>query len=181
MNIPNPPTGSSALAAYLAKMIRAMRSSEIKSAPGYLVNRSTGGTTLSINIPGIQGSSAKVSMFRFVSSQSDYITCTAWDGSTTGETTYIAKPHKLRGSITAATIDGESVTYGSFNADYTQRTATVSGQSEKQVVVPYYLTNDIVFAAEVDGGTAVNGPSEELTLIDINACARAWARKFDQS
>lgn len=120
-------------------------------------------------------SSAGVSQYRIKSVQGDYCTCRTWNGTTEGGSdVYIAKPYKLRTSITGATIDGVSVSYS--YASSVERTATISGSGENQVVVPRYLANDLIFAASSDH-TSVSVSGTELTLIDINADGRAWAKK----
>jgi hypothetical protein len=56
--------------------------------------------------------SGQLQMYRLKSVQGDYITCRTWDGTTEGGSdVYLAKPHKLRNSITSQTIDGVTVDY----------------------------------------------------------------------
>jgi len=114
---------------------------------------------------------AVVSKFTFQSSQSDYITC--HDG--VGADVYIAKPAKLRGSVTSETIDGTTISYGTFSGDYTERTASAAGYTDEvQAIVPRFLVNDVIYAATVDGGTGVGSAP---TYVDLNVDGRAWAKK----
>jgi len=119
------------------------------------------------------GDSATVQVYRYKSQQGDYVVCRTWDGSTEGDTDVaIAKPMKLRNSITSATIDGVGVTY-SYGASKVERTATIGAVTEDQVIVPRYLVNDLIFATSSTGGTGVSGQSK----IDLNVDGRAWAKK----
>jgi len=115
--------------------------------------------------------SGLLQMYRLKSVQGDYITCRTWDGTTEGGSdVYLAKPMKLRNSITAATISGASVTYSYTNT--VTRVATISSTDETQVVVPRYLTDDLVFGMTCNA-TGVSGKN----ILDINADGRAWAKQ----
>lgn len=119
--------------------------------------------------------SGGVSQYRVKSVQGDYCTCRTWDGTTEGSTdVYVAKPYKLRNSITSATIDGVSVSYSYTST--VARTATISSTDEDQVIVPRYLSNDLIYAV-TSNYTGVSVSGTPLTLIDINADGRAWAKE----
>ncbi len=119
---------------------------------------------------------AVVAMFHFKSSQSDWLTCRTWDGSSEGGTDiYIVKPQKLRGSIVAEHIDTVDVTYDTFNADFTERIAHAATYADEvHRILPRFLVDDIIFAATVDGGTGVVRSGTELTYLDLNVDARMW-------
>ena len=119
--------------------------------------------------------SGGVAQYRIKSVQGDYCTCRTWDGTTEGSTdVYVAKPYKLRNSITSATIDGVSVSYSYTST--VARTATISSTDEDQVIVPRYLSNDLIYAV-TSNYTGVSVSGTPLTLIDINADGRAWAKE----
>ena len=100
----------------------------------------------------------------------DYLVCDEANGAANNVNIY--KPYKLRGSITSETIAGDTVSYGTYGTDKFSRTATIGGNSEKQVIIPYFLTGDSIFA-EYD----ILGAKWQ----DLNVDGRAWARKWDQS
>lgn len=114
--------------------------------------------------------------FRYKSQTSDYLVCRAYDGGTESETdTHIAKPPKLRFSTASAVVDGVTVNYSSYSTSDQTRVATAGAVSEIQIIVPRYLTNDLIYAASA-AYTGVSG----VTLIDMNMDGRAWARRRTQ-
>ena len=109
---------------------------------------------------------------RFVVSSvaGDYIACYRidGDGNQATATINIAKPWDLWNSITAR----GSATYSNTGTD--ERTATVGGDTEDQVIVPAYVAGDYIIAMTApSGGTGVSGA--EL-WVDMNLGARAWAK-----
>jgi hypothetical protein len=114
-----------------------------------------------------------VQMYRYKSQSGDYVVCRTWDGTTEGGSDVnIAKPMKLRNSITSAVIDAVTVTY-SYPTTVT-RVATISATTENQVIVPRYIVNDLIFAVDSSGGTAISGTLQDK--IDMNVDGRAWAK-----
>lgn len=114
--------------------------------------------------------------FRYKSQTSDYLVCRAYSGGTESETdTHIAKPPKLRFSVTSATVDSTTISYSSYSTTNQTRVATAGAVSEIQIITPRYLVNDIIFAAS-SSYTGV----EDVTLIDMNMDGRAWARRRTQ-
>lgn len=110
----------------------------------------------------------------------DYVTVKEWTGSAeTGSTFNVAKPTKLRYNGGASeTIDGSTVSFSSWaSTTRISRTATVSGVSEKQVIVPRLQDGDIILARRAYS-TGVSSASE---WVDLNIDGRAWCRKYDQS
>jgi hypothetical protein len=126
----------------------------------------------------VEGSitAARVQQYRLKSVQGDYLTCRTWDGSTEGGTdVFIAKNYKLRNSITSQVIDGVTVDY-----TYTttvERVAEIATAEETQVVVPRYLANDLIYAIASNATGVEDAEENPITLIDINADGRAWAKK----
>lgn len=135
---------------------------------GSLTDNGGGEAQLTFNAGG-------VSQYRIKSVQGDYYTCRTWDGTTEGGSdVYVAKPYKLRNSITSESIDGVTVSYS--YASTVARTATISSVDEDQVIVPRYLSNDIIYVATSNyTGVSVSGTA--LTLIDMNCDGRAWAKE----
>lgn len=113
--------------------------------------------------------------FTIVSIQGDYITAT---NNITSASTLIAKPNKLRNSITAQTIDGVAYTYSYTST--VQRTASTSGYSEYQRVVERYLVGDIIYA-DRPSSTGVTVAGVPLVWMDTNRDGREWAARADQS
>lgn len=113
--------------------------------------------------------------FTLVSVQGDYITAT---NNITSASTLIAKPFKLRNSITTQTIDG--VVYNYSYTSSVQRTATTSGYTEYQRVVERYLVGDIIWA-DRPSSTGVTVSSTPLAWMDTNRDGREWAARVDQT
>jgi hypothetical protein len=103
----------------------------------------------------------------------------------------IAKPFKLRHSITSASFDGVTVNYTysslSGNLDGIRVATPTGGTAENELVIPRWLVSDIVFATIPTNGTGVyytgtlNGVSETnmpVILQDINTDGRAWAKQY---
>jgi hypothetical protein len=120
------------------------------------------------------GGGASVDEYTLVSVNADDLTCT---DSNDNEVT-IRKPYLLR----RTPFEGQSVSYTIENwpsasttavASYTFqsntfRTATISGATEKQCIIPRYRPGVLIYATTLPDGT----------LLDINADARAWSRAF---
>lgn len=100
----------------------------------------------------------------------DYLTCVEWDGTTEGNTVYVAKPYTMRASITSRA----GVTYTYSNPAL--RLAAKAGDSEWQVINPSYEEVDELWAIVAE--TGVVGPAEEaLTWLDQDTDGRAWAKQ----
>lgn len=114
------------------------------------------------------------SQYRVKSVGQDAVTCRTFDGVVEGtDDVVIAKPYLLRLTPFHTKSRG-GITY-SYTSN-TERVGTddVSSDTETQVVVPSYVLDDIIYAIKgIGGGTGVSG----ATLVDINADARAWAKK----
>lgn len=119
-------------------------------------------------------------------SNADYFTANPYDGTTVGsDNYYIAKPNRLRPSVGAESIDGETITYSSYSGDNT-RTASDGTNTEYQVVFPRYVVYSgsptgvddmsVIWAVPILNGT---GCSSAPLWLEI-APARVWARRYNQ-
>jgi hypothetical protein len=175
LEAPNPPQGSSAQANWLRRIRQHSIENRVLSGRGYRTRRTTAGIILDIN-PGKGGTG--LGLFRFKSMQNDYLVCRSWNGTVEGtQDVYIAKPPKLRFSISTETIDGVVVAYSGYGPLTQTRNASGGGNSESQVIVPRYLVNDLIYAMPAPTlVTFVQGPKTiKVGLLDINADGRAWS------
>lgn len=126
---------------------------------------------------GAGGGAAK--QFRFKEMFGDYYRCVTWDGTTEGSTTVdVAKPMYLRQSpFDGQTING--ITY-TFSTNYTFRWARNSltpVSTIRQIIIPYYVTNDLIYASEISNGAgAVSTEGSLITYQDMNVDGRFWVR-----
>ncbi len=114
----------------------------------------------------VTSSGITLAPFLYNADGGDYIICVA-SGSTnpasgsgiTGSSVYyIAKPYKLRTSITAETIAGVSHTFTyspsiSDSASFYTRTDSYGLFTETQTIVPPYIRNDVIYASPLTTGT----------------------------
>lgn len=112
------------------------------------------------------GSGSGIRLLTYRSSSGDSMIC--WDANSQNIT--VAKPYLLRRTpFDGLTRSGISYAYSSDIA----RTATLDATTESQVIVPSFVTGDLLFVAdEISGGTGVDG----VSLIDLNVDGRAWAQ-----
>lgn len=147
------------------------------------------GTSLSIPKGGGRSTSVSGSSRYLVQAvYGDYLECVSWDGFTTGDTVYVAKPPELRHSITSQVIEGDTVDY-----TYAARTGNLDGSrtailnpdtdpssAQLEIVIPVYMDDDStlaeIWADEPAGGTGVTVGGNPLTLMDTNRAARAWCQ-----
>jgi hypothetical protein len=106
--------------------------------------------------------------FSITAHAADYYTCDEANGDASGVNVYKAPELK---NLASETIAGELWTYSAYNGDYTERTATHGSDTEKQVVIPYFI--NVQIDAWYDLRTS--------KWYDMNKGGRAWARKFDQT
>lgn len=193
INPPGEPTGTSREANWLRRFRAFAVSCRLLPGVGYKLRHSTSGTILEIEpARGGGGTTTSAQLYKITNVKREYLVCRTWDGTTDGTTDiYIAKPFKLRETLTGETIDNIAVAYSYSSSGfdtYLIRTAraTISGQvtSEKQIVVPRYLVGDKIYAMPCSAAviTASDGLSiGTITLIDINVDGRAWARRYRQT
>lgn len=100
-----------------------------------------------------------------------------------GVIVWVLKSPKLLNSIASEVLDGENHTY-TYGADYVTRVSSGVYQgivrSEAQVIVPRYITNDLIAAEPADVGLTLKIPGLDpvyvnCTFRDTNRDARAWA------
>lgn len=175
MNIPRKMKSGSAMAREWNRMVDALRSMRPSQGSGTLLTHTPHGT---IHNSGFRRSSAgspsvSATRMRIKSIGQNSYTCRTWDGTTEGSSDItVAKPPEMRG-ISSETLDSVSISYD-YDGDttYTTRTASWSGGSEDQGIVPRFASsNTEIWATQPDGGTGVSS----VTWIDINVAARAWA------
>lgn len=174
--IPRRPSGSDAQSIFMQWVWDSLRALRICETPNTGTNRTTKGDFLIVN-PGVGG--AQLQTFRFKSMKGDYLICRAWNGSVEGSSDiYLAKPVKLRHSITSETIDGTAYTYSSYSLTaQTRVSAPASGSAETQIVVPRYLPNDLIYAmAAPTYVQSEDVPAKAVSLIDVNLDGRAWCQ-----
>lgn len=171
---PNP------LGTWLNRLRRAVRKRTLLPGLGYKVRYSEGGTVLEI-IPGAgrrPEETAPIERFVVTTVRGDYYLCHRPTDSTV---VYIARPSKLRKSIGSEIIGGNTITYSYVSE--VSRVATFSTFFESQIVVPWHLTGDHIYAAKPDGGTGVVTAAPDIVgdaveWIDLNVDGRAWALAF---
>lgn len=133
---------------------------------------------LRTDVVSVGGGGAGLALAKFISNHDDYIILRPI-GEVTDENDFkVAKPYKLRFSISSADIDGITISYSGYNTSLQRRTASAGSVSITQAIVPRYLAEDLIFYAVAPTGVAdadiVGFP--DIGLIDINADGRAWAK-----
>ena len=145
---------------------------EVKSTPAGTI----------ITMPAVSGQAASgpvtasLSMWKFQADQGSFIFAYSWDGVNLGiDLTAIAKPPKLQLSPSSNNIRGVNYNYTyTLQSNYYVRGVTGSdGSSSNDIVIPDYLSGDIIFA--VTAATGVTYSGIPVTLQDINVDGRAWA------
>lgn len=175
----------SKLAFWLRKLRQSVRSNQIINGPGIRVTKAPWGCIVSADGDG--GGKVRARMYKLKSVQGDYVTCHTWDGETEGEDDiYLAKSPKLRKSLTEENKLGtvHTYTYGPGPADNTEniyRYDTLGTQVERQLVIPVWVPDEIVYGIDADatgvtleiGG--VPAGMEKVTKLLISP-SRQWAK-----
>ena len=133
-------------------------------------------TTAGTNVTSVWSkisSGGGVQQFMVVAERGNYLVCKSWDGTTLGSAVNIAKPYKIRTSITSEIINLITHNYSYSGGGPYTRTDAYYGVTESQVVTPPYLANDIIYAASF--ATTTPADLAAVTLLDINADGRTWA------
>lgn len=187
--LPREPRGNADEASWLKKILRCVTERTLIAGKGIRMEWKRNGTVISAEPtePQKRGADGIVKQFRVLSVWDDVVYGVGWNGtSPTSEGQTIAKPYKLRRTpwhgqtvqyVLEDPISGDqsfSVSYNYFSGSF--RTASITSGAftavEKQVIIPKYQEDDIIYAAQPDGGTSVSG----VDWLDINADGRAWAR-----
>lgn len=175
---PNPPDGTSLVAQFLKRLLARCMMGEIVEGPGYRLQQTAKGTILDLRpaAGSTPKQTATLQAFTLVSVQANFITAT---NDSTGVSTLLAKPPKLRNSILAQTIDGVPYTYA-YNSTV-ERTAMTTGYTEFQRVVERYLAGDKIYGMQASATGVVDANGVAIPWIDINVDGREWAARADQS
>ena len=185
-HVPNPVSGTSLQAGWLARLWSAVRANRLLPGLGYKLKYSSLGTLIEIE-PSRGGQAANPARRYLVKSvEADYVVCRTWDGTTEGSVDVkVAKPPHLRHSLTSQVINGVTVSYGTYaiSGGICTRLATAGGYADQtEMVVPVFqLASGAspddqceIWADEPEGGTDVQVSGVELTWLDQNRDARAW-------
>ncbi len=168
---PNPVTGTSREAAWQNRVRSAGVANRLLDGPNYRVKQLTTGKIIEWDQAG--GAGESVTLYRFKSMGLNHINCRTWDGTTEGSSdVFIAKPFKLRFSITTETIRGTTFTYTGFDTTNQSRIATGGGNQETQFITPMYLVNDLIYA--MSATTLVTFAGGPVSSVDLNADGRAF-------
>lgn len=167
------PTGIGALANFLRAVVRNVRSQELMPGPGYRVNKTSQGTTLSIEALG-GGSSSRAMVVK--SRNGDYLVCRSYSNGSIGTTDInVAVPFDAR-SLASETLDGVAFSYsysGAATLLNRTRAASYSGATETQQVTPLWKVDGLIRVVPIDySGVSVDGA--DLKLIEDSS--RCWAR-----
>ena len=102
----------------------------------------------------------------------DWLKVLTWNGADEGaDLIYVAKPYLLRRSLTS--WNGLTFTYSSNF----EREATDGVDTEDQIIVPAYVTDDILYIVRPYGGTDTVDPGgQPIVWVDLNVDGRAWAK-----
>lgn len=179
MNWPGEPTGDSKLAHWLKKLLRACKESHLVEGPGYRVKRGSGGTIIDV-IP--SGKSNIVGVYLLQTVEDDYIVAHRWDKESAKEGTediLIAKPQKLRTSLSTEVKYGVTHTYGyalsppdSLNEYRTDEWSTFT---ETQAVTPCWAVDDEIVALDVGKTIALSTATAAIRLTMVSPW-RQWAK-----
>lgn len=202
MNWPNEPVGNSAMLQWCRRLLQICRTSAIIPGPGYTLKQGAKGTIIGFNIPAAQvTSSFELLKGNYSSSLGDYILLT--DG------TAVAKPYKIRNSITREKIYGNDLTFtyphnpvgGGPSVDplaYLYRVASAGGLvTENEGVNPQYLSGTDSFTGVGDEISYVpattgimtdpldpvgspGGVATAVAFLQVSTAA-AWTRFSNQS
>lgn len=119
-------------------------------------------------------------------SNADYYVANTWDGTNIGtQDMKIAKPKRLRTSVSSEGIDGTTINYSSYTSD-NLRTASDGTNTEYQVLFPRFKahastpdTLSIVSAYVPALGTGVSASGVPVFLEEFLP-SRVWARRYVQ-
>lgn len=181
--LPKDLRGATGVERWLMKLVDWTRSCRILESPDIRPTITNQGTSL--RLTGIAETLSELTQYRLKSVQNDYLTCRAFNGTTEDtKDIFIAKPFRLRrtpfdGLTIAFSSDGENYSAAYAYASANKRAVTISGTAETQIVIPRFKVDfDLIYARTVREDLnlrATNG--SKITLLDINADGRAWAKQ----
>lgn len=177
MNLPGKLAGDHPLVTWLNKLRDFAAGCRVMSVHGGRFAQGANGTQIWVTSSpaggaGAAGEAAALTPCTFVSMDTDTVTARPIGVTTSDYDFAVAKPPKLRFSITSVTIDSTGITYSGYATVGQTRVAYAGGTSENQVIVPRYVQGDILFYITCSSnGTAA--PKQ-----DINVDARAWAKVY---
>jgi hypothetical protein len=179
MRLPKKLSGSSVVVTWGNSLIDWVTNDRLVSVVGGKLQQTTAGRVLTID-PGGGGGGLSITRLLVKEIKDDYLVCHSWDGTTEGtDPVYVAKNPKLRNSVTEETLDGVDYEYTyttTGSQAFVERVSvkTTDNSSETQRVVPRFILDDEIFA--IDAQTSIQTEAaEDITLIDLNLDARAWA------
>lgn len=187
MRLPGKLSGSHPLAGWLNQLRDFAASCQLTSVVGGRFSQGANGTQLFVAPGGGSGGKGlALNYCTFVSMGSALITVRPSDGNVDGSDDFqIAKPYKLRFTITSQTIDSVQIDYtynttGNYCYINQRRTATVHADTptEDQVIIPRYLVGDPIYYVTGVTTGVLNGSSVDYGKLDINVDGRAWGKVY---
>lgn len=174
IKVPGDLGGLHPLANWLNRLKEALRARTLLPGVGYKLRETTNGVILQIQPGGTGG--GRSAAYRVKSANGDYLVCRTYNGTSEGsEDVNIAKPFDAR-QLTSETLDGVATTYtytGAATVLNRFRTASFSGTTEQQQVVPLWKVDGLIRVMSIDySGVTVD--DADLKLMEISS--RAWAR-----
>lgn len=173
---PAPPTGNDPQAVWMRSLLAFLDTLTLRGIiGGRKINHPEGGFSLVID-PATIGAGGGLSTYRVKSRTGEYLVCRTWDGTTEGSTDVkVAKSFSCR-RPTTETLGGVAITYAYTNGSDSlndSRTATGTGVSETQMVVPYWTVDGVIAVATI-AYSGVTADGADLKLIEVSA--RCWAQ-----
>lgn len=182
------------LKAWLNQLLEYVRSLTPRASDGTLLTHAPGGVTRrAFQSSGGDGSASgyvRQVMVKDFTSHPEKMRCVFYDARTEeeGEEVWVARPTKLRGWIESAVVDSITWVY-TYTDGHSVRTSTALGYAERQVIVPRYNANDVIYIGELhdddrlklraaDGTVYEN--ADQPKWVDLNVDGRAWARSAVQ-
>ena len=111
-------------------------------------------------------------LYKEVSVQGDYITCHTWDGTIEGsDPIYIAKPVRLRNSLTTETVLSVSHSYTYATGPDSNNKYRFNSSAENidlELVTPAWIVGEIISAVSVPTGV-VDGSSNPINLLMLDS------------
>lgn len=197
MNWPNDVGGITPFAAWLRKILRCAKGTQILPGRGYkIASQIEGiGTILDINPGTGGGSSTTIGQYILNSVEDDYLVCSAYTAKrdtnsfgqqldtftlTRGATVYIAKQYHLRCSIKTTSALGIKWNFDyQYGADtlnkYRIKSRESDASTEIQQVIPPWSKSDLIYAMPANDLTILDPQGNQIKLL-MCAQSRQWAQ-----